>query len=59
MKTVEFKFDIDQQVKVKKLGVTGLVSTCAISDAGITYYINTARGGEWYAERLLESAEEE
>jgi hypothetical protein len=59
MKTVVFRFDIDQRVKVAKLGVTGIVATCAVSDAGNSYYINTARGGEWYAERLLESAEEE
>jgi hypothetical protein len=55
--TVQFKFKIDQKVKVEKLGITGIVSTCAISDGGIAYYINTANGGDWYNERLLTNAE--
>jgi hypothetical protein len=59
MITVKFRFDIDQRVKVIKLGITGIVTMCAIGDAGNSYYIKTAHGGEWYAERLLGNAEEE
>ena len=57
MKTVNFKFDIDQKVKVEKLDVTGIVTMCAVNDAGTTYYVSSKEGGDWYAERLLTDAE--
>jgi hypothetical protein len=57
MKTVTFKFEIDQKVKVTKLGITGIVSMCSINDAGNTYYVDTENGSSWYPERLLTDAE--
>jgi hypothetical protein len=56
MKTVEFKFDIDQRVKVRKLGFIGIVRTCAFHGAG-NDYIQTKKGGNWLSEELLEDAE--
>jgi hypothetical protein len=59
MKTVEFKFDIDQKIRVKKIGFIGIVSMCALGRAGNDYYVQTEKGGDWFNESLLESAEEE
>jgi hypothetical protein len=59
MKTAEFKFDIDQKVKVGKLGFTGIVSACALERDGNDYYVQTEKGGDWFNESLLENAEEE
>jgi hypothetical protein len=56
---VNFKFGIDRKVKVEKLGVTGIIAMCAIDGGGVTYYLNAAGGGGWYAERLLADAEGE
>jgi hypothetical protein len=55
--TVNFKFQVDQKVKVEKLGITGIVTVCGIDDSGNTYYVDTGNSGSWYAERLLTDAE--
>jgi hypothetical protein len=57
MKTVTFKFDIDQKVRVEKLGITGIITTCAVDDGGITYHIRNEKDGYWFPERLLTDAE--
>jgi hypothetical protein len=59
MKTVNFRFDIDQKVKVEKLGVIGIVAMRTVNDAGSVYYVNSKDGCDWYAERLLADAESE
>jgi hypothetical protein len=54
MKTVEFKFSIDQKVCVKKIGFTGIVVMCAIQGEGEKiYYIQGAASSGWYPERLI------
>jgi hypothetical protein len=59
MKTVEFKFDIDQKVRVEKLGIDGFVTVCAIDDCGNCYFVKTTNGGDWYYERHLTGTEGE
>ena len=58
VKPVDFKFDIDQKVKVTKLGIAGIVSMCAISeDHQQIFFVKTANGEGWYSHRLLELTE--
>jgi hypothetical protein len=60
--TVHFKFEIDQKVKVEKLGVTGVVAMCAVNaGGGLAYYVNTGteHGSDWFNEGLLADAEGE
>ncbi|MDR2097702.1 MAG: hypothetical protein LBP37_04200 [Spirochaetaceae bacterium] len=59
MKTVNFKFDIDQKVRVGKLGFIGIVAACAINRVGNDYYIKTEKGGDWFNETLLSAVEDE
>jgi hypothetical protein len=59
MKTVTFKFDMDQKVRMEKLGIVGVVSMCALSDGGNTYYLLTADGSSWIEERLLTAVDDE
>jgi hypothetical protein len=58
MKTVEFKFSIDQKVCVEKNGFTGIVTMCAIqgNPEEITYYIQGDGNSGWYPERLIKEA---
>jgi hypothetical protein len=59
--TVQFKFEIDQKVKAEKLGVTGVVTMCAVnSGSGLAYYVSTGteRGSDWFNEGLLADAED-
>jgi hypothetical protein len=53
MGIINFKFALDQMVMVEKLGIVGMVTVCAYSYAGASYYINTKNGGDWYNERCL------
>jgi len=61
MKSVGFKFNLDEKVVVEKTGFSGVITMCAIQgdpeQPENVYYIlgNTAEG--WYAERLLKEAE--
>jgi hypothetical protein len=57
MKTVNFKFDLDQKVKVEKLGIVGVVTMCALEKGGPIYLIKTGTNSDWYTESLLEDAE--
>jgi hypothetical protein len=55
MKTVEFKFSIDQKVCVEDIGFSGIVAMCSIqgNPEEKTYYIQGAAGAGWYPERLI------
>jgi hypothetical protein len=55
--TVNFKFEIDQKVKVEKLGITGIVAMCAFDEGGNTYYVKTPDNDNWFRESLLVDAE--
>jgi hypothetical protein len=57
MKTVEFKFDIDQKVKVEKLDMTGVITMCAFDKGGPVYLIQNGKDAGWYTESLLVDAE--
>ena len=61
MKTVEFKFDLDDKVTVTKTGFTGIITSCAISGdpdmSEKTYFVDGAENSGWYAERLLKEAD--
>jgi hypothetical protein len=54
--TVNFKFEVDQKVKVEPLGITGIISLCGFDDGGVKYYIDTATGGDWFKEKFLTDA---
>lgn len=53
--TATFKFVIDQKVKTP-FGDVGLVSTAAVDDSGVVYFVKTAAGGNWFKESQLEAA---
>jgi hypothetical protein len=55
MKTVEFKFSIDQKVCIEATSLTGIVTMCAIqgNPEEITYYIQGSATSGWYPERLI------
>ncbi|MCL2138690.1 MAG: hypothetical protein FWH41_04070 [Treponema sp.] len=61
MKSVEFRFNLDDKVIAKTAGFSGIVSMCAIQGdpetPEIVYYVKGATGSDWYAERLLQEAE--
>ena len=61
MKSVDFKFNIDEKVIVEKTGFSGIITMCAIqgdaNEPEKVYYIQGATGDGWYAERLLKEAE--
>jgi hypothetical protein len=57
MKTVKFKFDLDQKIKVEKLGITGVIAMCAFDKGGPVYLIKTGKESDWYNESLLEDDE--
>ena len=61
MKSVDFKFNIDEKVIVEKTGFSGIITMCAIqgdvNESEKVYYIQGATGDGWYAERLLKEAE--
>jgi len=52
MKTLEFKFDIDQKVKTP-FGDEGLVTMLGHDDGGNCYHVKTAKDGQWYKEKQL------
>lgn len=49
---VTFKFDLDEVV-VTPFGDRGIVSTQAVDDGGILYFVKTAAGGNWFKEGQL------
>ena len=51
-RTVEFKFDIDDEV-VTKFGDEGVVTMLGFDEAGIQYCVKTNKGNEWYKEKLV------
>jgi hypothetical protein len=55
---IDFQFDVDDLVVVKGLGITGIVSMCAIDGPAHekTYYIKSGTSSDWYAERLCRPA---
>ena len=61
MKSVSFRFNLDEKVTVVKTNLTGIVTLCAIQGdpehPENTYYVSGATGEGWYAERLLKEAD--
>ena len=61
MKSVSFKFNLDEKVTNIKTGFSGVVTLCAIqgdpSSPEIVYFVNGAGNSEWHAERLLKDGE--
>jgi hypothetical protein len=60
MKSVNFKFNLDDKVKNTKTGFTGVISMCAIDgdpeSPETRYFIQGTEKGIWFPERLLEEA---
>ena len=61
MKSVSFRFNLDEKVTAIQTGFTGVVTLCAIqgdpANPEITYYVSGNEKDGWYAERLLKEAE--
>jgi len=61
VKSVSFKFNLDEKVVNMKTGFKGIVTLCAIqgdpASPEIIYYVSGAENGEWHAERLLKDGE--
>jgi hypothetical protein len=61
MKSVSFRFNLDEKVLVEKTGFSGVVTMCAIQgnvdEPEKVYFIQGASGDGWYSERLLKEAE--
>lgn len=56
MKTVEFKFDLDQKVNTE-FG-EGRVTMLGVDDNGVVYFVQRAAGGSWVKEKFLSAAAE-
>ena len=61
MKSVGFRFNLDEKVTVEKTDFSGIVTMCAIEgdpeNPEIVYYVSGATANGWYPERLLKEAE--
>jgi hypothetical protein len=61
MKSVSFRFNLDEKVTAMNTDFTGVIMLCAIqgdpAHPEIVYYINGAGKNEWVAEKLLKGAE--
>jgi hypothetical protein len=60
MKSVNFKFNLDQKVKAASVDFIGIITMCAIqgdpANPEIVYYVQGEKNCFWYAERLLTEA---
>lgn len=52
MKTVEYKFDLDQKVKTP-FGDEGIVSMIGFDEGGKQYFVKTSNNGQWFKEDQL------
>jgi hypothetical protein len=55
--TVEFKFNVDQRVRVPFFGAMGIISMLGYDDNGIVYYVKIQGGGNWFKEKDIEPYE--
>jgi hypothetical protein len=57
---IDFKFSVDEQVKVVPTGAAGIVGFCAVdnADGHKTYYVKTGQASEWWDEKFLEPVKE-
>jgi hypothetical protein len=54
MTSVSFEYSLYQKVCVDTIGLTGIVTMCAIQGEGeIIYYIQGAGISGWYPEKLI------
>ena len=54
MKTIHFKFELDQKV-ITPLGDEGIITMCGLDYEGNTYYVITKQMSTWYRESLLKN----
>lgn len=52
MNEVTFKFDLNQRVTTP-FGDPGIVTTQAVDNGGVSYYVKTSAGGNWFKEDEL------
>lgn len=61
MKSVGFRFNLDEKVIVEKNGFTGVITMCAIQGDSekpeSVYFVQGAASSGWYTEKLLKEAE--
>ena len=57
MRTVEFKFDLDQRI-LTGFGDKGIIESLSLQEGGINYYVKTNQGGMWWKESDLTAKEE-
>jgi len=54
---VEFKFDLDQEVRIKLTGEKGLVDFLGFDDGGKQYHVKTGKDSSYWKENQIESVE--
>ena len=52
MRTVDFKFDVDDEV-VTPFGDDGIISMIGVDEGGNMYYVKTAKNDNWFKEVQL------
>jgi hypothetical protein len=61
MKSVGFKFNLDEKVTAENINFSGVITLCAIqgdpANPEIVYFVQGAEASHWLAERLLKEAE--
>jgi hypothetical protein len=61
MKSVGFKFNLNEKVIAGKNDFSGIVTMCAIrgdaENPEQIYYVQGATASDWYSEKLLKEAE--
>jgi hypothetical protein len=55
-RSVEFKFDIDDNVIVNKTGESGMVQMLGYDDAGPQYFIKLKACSQWWKEKHISGA---
>jgi len=53
MKTVEYKFDIDEKVKCIVTGETGVICMLGLDDGGVQYFVKAKNASNWWKEKQI------
>lgn len=58
MKSVDFKFDIDDRVKTV-FGDVGIIDNLGFDDAGVRYWVKRSSESQWFKEAELTAHDKE
>lgn len=53
MKTVEYKFDLDEKVECIVTGEMGVVGMLGLDDGGVQYFVKTKTSSNWWKEKQI------